>query len=136
MPHITIEYSANLEKDVDIRALVHGVHAAALASGVFEMGAVRTRAERRDVYEIADGDPANAFIHVDLNMAPGRDVAARKRVAQATLDVVAEATKAVFTRSGLALSVEIHEIDNATALRLNNLHARMAAKGQSRKAAS
>jgi 5-carboxymethyl-2-hydroxymuconate isomerase len=136
MPHITIEYSANLENDVDIRALVHGVHEAVHAAGGLEVGAVRTRAERRDLYEIADGDPTNGFIHVDLNMAPGRDVAARKRVAQATLDVVTEATKSVFARSGLALSVEIHEIDNSTALRLNNLHARMAAKGESRKAAS
>lgn len=136
MPHIIVEYSANLEKDIDVHALVRAVHKAALDSGVFEMAAIRTRAERRDIYEIADGDTDNAFIHVDFNIAPGREITARKRVAQSVIDVVADATKAVFSRSGLALSVEIREIDNATAVRLNNLHARMAAKGGSRKAAS
>lgn len=136
MPHITVEYSANLEKDVDIRALVHAIHQAALASGVFEVGAVRTRAERRDVYEIADGDPDNAFVHVDLNIAPGRNIDARKRVADAILDVVRDSTQVVFARSGLAISVEVREIDNSAAVRLNNLHARMAAKNATGKAAS
>jgi 5-carboxymethyl-2-hydroxymuconate isomerase len=136
MPHIIVEYSANLEKDLDIRALIHAVHQAALASGVFELGAVRTRAERRDVYEIADGDPDNAFIHVDLNIAPGRNVDARKRVADAILSVVRDSTRTVFARSGLAISVEIREIDNSAAVRLNNLHARMAAKSATGKAAS
>jgi 5-carboxymethyl-2-hydroxymuconate isomerase len=77
MPHIVVEYSANLEKSIDIRALVRRVHEAVLASGVFELGAVRTRAERREVYEIADGDPDNGFIHVGLSIAPGRDAATR-----------------------------------------------------------
>ena len=71
MPHIVVEYSANLDKDLDIRNLVDRVHEAVLASGVFELGAVRTRAERRDVYRVADGDPNNGFVHVDIRIAPG-----------------------------------------------------------------
>ncbi len=128
MPHIVVEYSANLEPDVDIPALIRDVHSAVLASGVFEPGAVRTRAERRDVFVVADGDPGNGFVHVDLRIAPGRDPATRKRVAQAVLDVVAAATRDVFARAGLGLSVEVREIDNAAAVRLNNLHQRLAAK--------
>ena len=134
MPHITIEYSANVEKDVDVRGLVHAIHEVALASGVFEVAAVRTRAERRDVYEIADGDPDNAFIHVELKVAPGREVAVRQGVAKSVLDALAKLTEARAARSGLALSVEVHEIDNATAQRRNNLHARLAAKRDAAKA--
>lgn len=136
MPHITVEYSANLENDIDIRSLVHSIHLATLASGVFEIGAVRTRAQRRDVFEIADGAADNGFVHIDVNMAPGRDVAARQRVAGAIMAVVREATMTVFARSGLALSVEVREIDNSAALRLNNLHQRVTARGETRKGAS
>ena len=57
MPHVTVEYSANLETDVAPRALVDAVHDAVLSTGAFELGAARTRAERRDVYAIADRDP-------------------------------------------------------------------------------
>lgn len=134
MPHIIVEYSANLDTEIDIAKLVHDIHQTALATGVFEIGAVRTRAARRDVYEIADGDPDNAFLHVVLRVAQGRDVATRKRVAQAILDAVVSATASVFRRSGLGLSVEIGEIDSATSVRLNNLHERAAAKRQGRQA--
>lgn len=125
MPHITIEYSANVEKDVDVRGLVHAIHQAAIESGVFELAAIRTRASRRDVYEIADGDPGNAFIHVDVNLAPGRDAEIRRGVAKAMLDVLGKATDTIAARAGVALSVEVRQIDNATAQRQNNLHQRL-----------
>ena len=128
MPHITIEYSANVEHDIDVPHLVRAIHQAAIDSGVFELAAIRTRASRRDVYEIADGHPDNAFIHVDVNLAPGRDVAIRRGVAQAMLDVLGKATDALKARSRLALSVEIRQIDNATAQRRNNLHQRLAGR--------
>jgi 5-carboxymethyl-2-hydroxymuconate isomerase len=134
MPHIIVEYSANLDSQIDVAKLVHDIHQAALASGVFEIGAVRTRAARRDIFEIADGDPDNAFIHVQLRVAQGRDAATRRRVAQAILETVTATTSNVFRRSGLGLSVEIGEIDAATSVRLNNLHDRMAAKGRGRQA--
>ena len=54
MPHLIVEYSANLERDVDIPRLVAAVHAAALETGVFPIGGIRTRAERRDIYQVAD----------------------------------------------------------------------------------
>ena len=136
MPHIVVEYSANLEAAVDIPKLLRDVHEAVLASGVFEIGAVRTRAERRDFFVIADGDPDNGFVHVELSIAPGRDGPTRQRVAKGVLDTVAAATRDVFARSGVGLSVEVREIDSTAALRLNNLHERMATKGLGKRAAS
>lgn len=130
MPHVTVEYSAGLETDVAPRALVDGVHAAVLATGVFEIGAVRTRAERRDVYRIADGDPDNAFVAVRLRIGPGRDVETRRRVSRAVMETLEALTGAAFARRGLALSVEIQEIDDAATLRVNNLHARMKKKAE------
>ncbi len=134
MPHVIVEYSANLDNRIGIVDLVRGVHEAVLGTGIFEIGAVRTRADRRDVFRIADGDASHAFIHVDVRIGPGRDAEARKRLAQAIMDVVAAATREIFAQSGLALSVEVREIDNTATLRLNNLHGRMAAKGHARRA--
>jgi 5-carboxymethyl-2-hydroxymuconate isomerase len=128
MPHIVVEYSTNLDKRLDMPRLVRDVHEAVLASKVFEIGAVRTRAAPRDLYVIADGDPDHGFIHVEMSIAPGRDDATRMRVSQAVLDALAKATHAVYARHGLGLSVNIRQIDNASATRLNNLHERMTAK--------
>jgi 5-carboxymethyl-2-hydroxymuconate isomerase len=136
MPHIIVEYSANLEGRLNVHILLEKVHRAVVESGVFKLGAVRTRAERRDAYVIADGDPNNAFIHVELKIAPGRDAATRTSVAQAVLDTIATETKDVFAHSGLGISVDVNEIDRTASLRLNNLHERVSANGPHKRAAS
>ncbi len=72
MPHITIEYSANVAAHHDIDALVEVVHNAALAHGLPALPGLRTRAVARDHYRIADGDPSFAFVVIHCRIAPGR----------------------------------------------------------------
>lgn len=128
MPHLIVEYSTNLEKRISVRDLLKHVHEAALASGVFKIGGIRTRAAPRDLYIVADGDPDNAFIHVEGRIGKGRDSETRKRLAEALLEVLREQTKSVFATSGLGLTVEIRELDDAASVKLNNLHERLQAK--------
>jgi 5-carboxymethyl-2-hydroxymuconate isomerase len=129
MPHIVVEYSANLEAEVPPQALVHAIHQAIRDCGTFNLGAIRTRAERRDIFEIADGDPTHGFINVTLLIGPGRDVATKKRVSGLLMEVLERETKTVFESRGLALTVYVQELDDASASRTNNLHERM--KGNS-----
>ena len=128
MPHVIIEYSANLEEDVSPRDLVDRVHATIVATGVFPIGGVRTRAERRDAYRVADGDPSNAFCAILIRIGRGRDEETRRRVSQAVLATLADITADAFAKRGLSLSVEIQEIDEAGASRKNNLHERLKGK--------
>jgi 5-carboxymethyl-2-hydroxymuconate isomerase len=128
VPHITVEYSANLEPAVSIAKLVEDVHRAVLATGTFKLGAVRTRAARRDVYAIADGDPQNAFINVIATIGRGRPPQKRRGLAEAIMAVLDQETATLAASRGLALSVYVEEIDEDGALRKNNLHARMEQK--------
>lgn len=128
MPHLIVEYSTNLDKRISIRDLLKHVHEAALASGVFKIGGIRTRAAPRDLYVVADGDPENAFIHVEGRIGKGRDAETRKRLAETILAVLRDQTKSVFETTGLGLTVEIREIDDTASVRLNNLHERLQAK--------
>jgi 5-carboxymethyl-2-hydroxymuconate isomerase len=128
MPHLTIEYSANLATDVDIQALVDRLHAAAIETGVFPLGGIRTRAEARQHYRIADGDPAHAFVHVMLRIAAGRDAATRERAGQHVFDALTTQLAPVTAVRGLAISFELQEIAPAWSARLNNLHERLAAR--------
>ena len=68
MPHLIVEYSANLEPDLDMAHVISVLHEAALETGVFPIGGLRVRASRRDIYKIADGHPDNAFIHVQARI--------------------------------------------------------------------
>jgi len=122
MPHITIEYSANLKDKIDIKKLVEVVHQAALRTGVFEVAAVRTRAAAREIYAIADGHADNAFVAINARVAPGRPAETRKRLGQEIFDAACEFLRNVYDTSPLAISLEVQEIDNTAAFRKNNLH--------------
>ena len=128
MPHVIVEYSANLEAHVSVRRLVDELHRAALATGVFPIGGLRTRAERRDIYAIADGDPEHVFVAVLARIGQGRDAETRRRVAEELLQVLERETAELFSRSGVALSVDIQELDGAASVKKNNLHQRIKGK--------
>lgn len=130
MPHIVIEYSANIEDELHPMRLVEALHAAALETGVFPLAGLRTRAERRDHYLIADGDPGNAFIAVSVRIGEGRDAATRRGVAETLMAVLERETAETFRRRGLALSLDVSEIDGTASLKTNNLHERLKARAK------
>jgi 5-carboxymethyl-2-hydroxymuconate isomerase len=123
MPHLVVEYSANLENQIDILQLVETVHNAALKTGVFELAAVRTRASRREYYVIADGHRDNAFVAIWVRVAPGRPVETRKRLGQEIFDAACEFLQKTYDTTPIGISLEVQEIDNTAAFRKNNLHA-------------
>ena len=122
MPHIVIECSDNVRARADVPALLERVHAAALSTGIFPEGGIRTRLAERHDYLIADGDPSNAFVHVVLRIREGRDVATRRRAAETVFTAVCDALDATFQTAPLAISLEIQEIDPEMSFRKNNLH--------------
>jgi 5-carboxymethyl-2-hydroxymuconate isomerase len=128
MPHLIIEYSANLDAAVDIPALVTAVHKAALETGVFPIGGLRTRAARRDIYAIADGHPDNGFIHVQARIGQGRPPDVREKAATHLFAAVKVVTAQAFATRPLGLTLEIVEIDPVGSLKHNNLHDIVAAR--------
>jgi 5-carboxymethyl-2-hydroxymuconate isomerase len=128
MPHLIVEYSANLDRAVDIPALVTAVHQAALETGVFPIGGLRTRAERRDVFVVADAYPENGFVHVQLRMAQGRAPDVRQKAAEHVFNAVKAATASAFAGRPLGLTLEVVEMDPVGSLKHNNLHAIVASR--------
>src|SRR4051794_25330757 len=122
MPHLNIEYSANLEELFDVQALVDTIHATALETGIFPLGGVRTRAESRRFYRIANGDPRAGYIHMMVRIGSGRDVEIRRSAGDRIFAALCDFTKEIYQSRPLALSFEIHEIPGDMAWRKNNLH--------------
>jgi 5-carboxymethyl-2-hydroxymuconate isomerase len=82
MPHLLIEYSANLEPKLDIPPLVRVIHEAALETGFFPIGGIRTRAQRDGHYHVADGHNENEFIHIQARFGAGRTPEVRRQAAE------------------------------------------------------
>ena len=121
MPHFIIEYSANLDSELDLPAFVEAVHEAALATGIFPLKGMRTGAARRETYRIADGHPDNGFVHLVARIGHGRTLEVKKTGGQAIFDAVTAHLKPLSDRLPLAISFEIQEIDPDLNFKTNNL---------------
>ncbi len=128
MPHLIVEYSASLEPGLDMARVVAALHEAALETGVFPVGGIRTRAARRDVYRIADGHADNAFIHIQARIGTGRTAEVRQQAAEHIFARLKSETAETFAKQPLGLTLEIVEIDPVGSLKHNNLHDIVAAR--------
>ena len=122
MPHFTIEYSANLEKRVDMSRVVEIVRKAAVETGIFPLGGIRVRAVRCDHYAIADGQPHLGFLDMVLRLGEGRDLAARKKAGEHIFNVLSAFLDPVFAQSKFALSFDMQINDKETSWKRNNIH--------------
>lgn len=128
MPHLIVEYSANLAPDIDRSALMKHLADAAVATGVFPLAGVRVRFHPVADYRIADGHPDNAFLHLMLRMGHGRDLDTRKRAGQAIFEALCAFFAKAYQRRPLALSMEIVEIDRDLNFKQGNLRDYMKAR--------
>jgi 5-carboxymethyl-2-hydroxymuconate isomerase len=127
MPHLVIEYSANLASHADIDGLCARLHETMLATGVFELGAIRVRAHAAKHYAVADRMEANAFADITLRIGTGRSPEDKKRTGEAIMAAARAYLAACFETPHFALSMEIREIDSAFSWRDNAMHARLRA---------
>ncbi|WP_170476085.1 5-carboxymethyl-2-hydroxymuconate isomerase [Ruegeria arenilitoris] len=111
MPHIQIDYSGNLEPDVDIGALCEAVRSSASQIDALPIPGIRVRAIKVDHYAIADGDPKHGFVDISVRLREGRTA----RVKQQVIERIFESARAFLSSAmnirSIALSAELREID-------------------------
>jgi 5-carboxymethyl-2-hydroxymuconate isomerase len=130
MPHLTLEYSANLRDSGDWAGLCRrlaGVLAAQAVDGkpVYPLGGIRVRAVAAGDWCIGDGTLEDAaFVHARLMIGAGRPEAVKRETGDALFAVIREHFAQTFAERGLALSLEIGEFSEAGTWKHNNLHER------------
>ncbi|MGD2001788.1 MAG: 5-carboxymethyl-2-hydroxymuconate isomerase [Paracoccaceae bacterium] len=113
MPHLMIDYSVNVETDVDIGALCDTLRDVAASIDAFPLAGVKVRAVRVDHYAIADGNPEHGFIDISVRIREGRDMETKQNAAQKIFDAANEFVADVMRRRSLSLSLELRDIDAA-----------------------
>jgi 5-carboxymethyl-2-hydroxymuconate isomerase len=122
MPHFTIEYSANLDKRVDMAAVVELVRKAAVETGIFPIGGIRVRAVRCEHCAIGDGNPQLGFLAMVLRLGEGRDLPTRKKAGEHIFKALSAYLDPVFANSKFALSFDMQINDKETSWKRNNIH--------------
>lgn len=129
MPHIVVEYSANLRDDGDLPSLLSKINASMIAERgptgpVFPAAGIRSRAIAVDDWCVADGANADdAFVHLTVRIARGRSEAQKQKAFDAVFEIVKDHFASSYATRGLALSMDVDEFTNPT-WKHNNLHAR------------
>ena len=128
MPHLTIEYSANLDDKVDMAVLCRALHAAIMASGLFELGAIRVRAVCCADYAVADLLNENAFADLRLRIGAGRSAEDKARAGEMIFAAAATHFAPLFQTPHFALTLDVSEIDPALSWKKNAIHPRLRAQ--------
>lgn len=113
MPHLSIEYSRNLEARLDMPGLLVALRDAAVATGVFPPAGIRVRAFAADHVLIADGQPGHAFIDISVRLRGGRSAADKARATAAIFAAAEAFCAADLAQNSLMLSLEMRDIDPA-----------------------
>lgn len=129
MPHLTIEYSANLREQGNFPALCKQLAQCLIDQkegdkSVYPIGGVRVRAIAMEDYCIADGAEDAAFAHACLKIGAGRSEETKHSTGEALFAIMKTHFADIYAQTGLALSLEISEFSEAGSWKHNNLHAR------------
>jgi len=119
MPHLTLEYTDNLE--FDVQPLLARLHSELVATGAINLKGLKSRVVRHVDYRIADGNLDYAFVHVNLLIREGRPLEVQKDASQRVLAALKETFGDRFENSYLSLSVDIKEMREGVALTLHNI---------------
>jgi 5-carboxymethyl-2-hydroxymuconate isomerase len=119
MPHLTLEYTANL--DFDVQPLLARLHEQVVATGAINLKGIKSRAIKHTQYRIAEGNPDYAFVHVSLLIREGRPIEIQQEVTQRVMTVLKETFGYRFETGYLSLSVDLKEMRDGIALTDHNI---------------
>ena len=118
MPHLVLEYSANVPDRPDLKRVLLDLHEALMASALFERKDLKSRTVRHDVFAVADGAEDRAFVALSIAILDGRPDEVKAAVSEAALDVLIRAFPKLVAGGRGALSVEIRDLHRASYQRM------------------
>jgi len=125
MPHLIVEYTANLKPEADIPSLLKKANRVLIdQGGTFPIGGIRSRAVELTDWCMADGEDDYAFVHITLKIGAGRDEAVKRKACDALFEMLKAHFAPLYARRYLALSMELVEFSESGTYKHNNVHAK------------
>lgn len=112
MPHLTLEYTRNLNNFEPAKALAM-INQAAFASGLFAEADIKSRAIALETFQVGVSAAPRAFAHVRIAMLSGRRSEERKALADSVL-VALTVTVNGLNEAEIQVSVETADLDRAS----------------------
>lgn len=104
MPHIIVEYSANLSADLDLNDLMKELHINLGDRESVDIKRIKTRAIPLDHFVVGVPDNTQPMIHITIKLMPGRGDDLKKQMAKGLYDIAKTYAK------DAVITVEITEL--------------------------
>ena len=111
MPHIHIDYSANLESRIDMQHFCEHLRQVAVTIDAFPLAGVRVRAQAAHHVAMADGSPEHAYIDIGIRLRGGRPPEVKQAATQTLFAAARNYLADYMAAHSLALSMEMRDID-------------------------
>ncbi len=119
MPHLRIDYSANLDPQAAMGDLCQALGAAMASlrdeaqAPLFPLHGTRVLAYPAPFFCVADGAPGKAFVYLNLRITPGRSAAMLEMAGACLLDAARAHFERMAPKLDVALTLHIDEIQPA-----------------------
>jgi 5-carboxymethyl-2-hydroxymuconate isomerase len=115
MPHVVLQYTANLEARVDMKALCRNIADTLIAQRdeaggpLFPPGGTRVLAYPAQTYAVADSKGDYAFCYINIRIAEGRSETKKKASGDAVLTKVQAHFESAFAKGHVGVTIQIDE---------------------------
>lgn len=113
MPHITVEYTANLRPTEDWPKLFAQVHAVLADVGGIKRRNCKSRSVALHDFLVGDGSATAAFVHADVRFLEGRPTELKREIGRRIVHLLREQFPAPPGVRDLQLTVELRDIERS-----------------------
>lgn len=110
MPHLTLEYSANVKIQSDFSDLFRKLHRILSETGGIKLENCKSRAYAAENYYIGSGSNRNGFVHLDVRFLEGRSADLKTRIANEMENTLVEWFQASNSSLDLQVTIELQDI--------------------------
>jgi 5-carboxymethyl-2-hydroxymuconate isomerase len=114
VPHLTLEYTSNLDEWANDLSLLLDLHGILHSEAAIKVENCKSRWRMVEEWAIGDGEADGSFVHLDLRFLEGRPPRVKHAVGLSALERLRSHFAAVPEEMNLQITVEIRDIEKAT----------------------
>ena len=110
MPHLTLEYSANVKCPSNLVDLFARLHKVLVETGGINLENCKSRAYKAENFFVATGREPDGFVHLDIRFLEGRSPQVKRNIGQEAHDILMEWFHDSVEKMELQITVEVRDI--------------------------
>lgn len=110
MPHITLEYTSNINQKIETKHIFEQTHKILNEIAGISIDNCKSRAIVRSEFYIGDDNSNKAFVHMDIAFLEGRQDKLKSKIGNEILNTLEEYFQESFKTNDLQVSLEIRDI--------------------------